>query len=61
MSKFSLKENQHLEIWEEDSDDLTVTPPPESLNKQMLSDDQNLQDQLENSIMGLSGYLDPVN
>ena len=58
MSKFSLKKNQHLDIWEDDSDDRTVTQPPESLNKQILSDNKNQQDQLEMSIMSL---LNPVN
>ena len=54
----NLKENQYLDIREEDSDDRTVTPPPESPNKQKLRDDQNLQEQFDISIKGLNGYLD---
>ena len=50
----NLKENQYLDIREEDSDDRTVTPPIENLNKQQ----QNLQEQFDISIKGLNGYLE---
>ena len=54
----NLKENQYLDIREEDSDDRTVTPPPESPKKKMERDEQNLQEQFNISIKGLNGYLE---